>query len=949
VELSVFGPVSACGPHGAVDFTRAKERALLGALALFRGRTVSTDRLIDAVWPDGPPERARKVLQTYVQRVRTALGHDAIETCADGYALGAHVIVDADLFETSVKAERSQQSLRAALARWRGEPYVDLGEWLPAETERTRLAELRDRALETCVALEIDAGSAVGCIAELETMIADQPLRERRWYLLMTALFRDGRVADALQAFQRARKVFAAQLGIDPGSELRALEEQILLADVRDMTRGNLPRQLTSFVGRAEQVAELAVMIRERSVVTLTGVGGVGKTRLALETATSVSAEFRDGAWLCDLAPLAVTDALWDAVAASLAIGQPQGRSTREVVLDYLAVKHLLLVIDNCEHVLVAISRVIGSIARACPHVVVLATSREALALPGEHRVAVAPLVENDALQLFCDRAFAVNHSFALSNDNVMPVAHVCRHLDGIPLAIELAAARVGSLSPNDLVDRLGQRFRLLTTESRSAPDRHQTLRNAIDWSYEMLTDNEQGVLQHLSVFAGGCDLLSAEAVVVDDNLAPLDVADTLSQLVNKSLVEFDVVDRHGRYRLLETIREYARERLDANGRTTDVRNRHLAHYVRLAEEAAPHLRGGDQLAWASVIARETDNFRAAVDWAVESGNANQGLRLIDPLFITGLAIGSTATSWLETVIAIPGASTHRLYPRAVANAAIGAAVRVDLDRAAVLVSTAQEAQARLHTDYLQVDLAVSVLAMFQGDPDRAQHHAAICVDAARASHDPYDVASALTLYAATLFSDTARARVAIEEAVHVARDAAIPSALLQALFTLTSMVVHDEPARARALLDEAATLARNLDDRWAIASVSAYQAGIAVTQEDWATALREATESAEQDAELGGSVQLSATFALATIALAKLQLLESAAVLTGVANSHFPPPAVGREWQTLFAATDQAILDTLGSTRTAQLHADGAELNIADAVGYLRRECDQALATQRS
>jgi DNA-binding SARP family transcriptional activator/pimeloyl-ACP methyl ester carboxylesterase len=262
VELCVFGPVTAQGPSGPIALPRAKERTLLAALALFHGRVVSTDRLADAVWADWPPAGAEKVLRTHVHRLRSSLGSGVIETHSDGYAIAPDVVIDAELFEAEASADDSAPGLRAALGRWRGEPYVDLGGWAPAELERTRLAEVRDGALETCLALEIEAGGAAGCIAELEAIVADTPLRERRWFLLMTALSRAGRVADALRAYQRACKVFAQELGIDPGPELRDLEEQILLADVCDAHRGNLPRQLTSFVGREREVAQLASLVR---------------------------------------------------------------------------------------------------------------------------------------------------------------------------------------------------------------------------------------------------------------------------------------------------------------------------------------------------------------------------------------------------------------------------------------------------------------------------------------------------------------------------------------------------------------------------------------------------------------------------------------------------------------------------------------------------------------
>jgi predicted ATPase/DNA-binding SARP family transcriptional activator len=958
VQLRVLGPVQVRGPLGPIELTRAKERAVLAALALFHGRAVSTDRLVDAVWAGGPPVRADKALQIHVQRLRARLGSGVIETRSDGYALAGDVLVDAELFETAAKDEHFRTRLRGVLARWSGEPYVDLGEWPPAEMERARLAEVRDHALETCLALELEAGRSAECIAELEVMVADKPLRERRWFLLMTAMYRDGRVADALRAYQRARKVFAAELGIDPGPELRALEEEILLADVRETWHGNLPRQLRSFVGRELELAQLASAVRERPLVTLTGAGGVGKTRLALETAAAVSADFPDGTWLCELAPLSDPEALWETLAASLRVRRAPGQNLRDVVLRYLALKRLLLILDNCEHLVVTVGNAVEAITQTCPTTAVLATSRERLAVPGEHTIALLPFVvpptdaniealaQSDAARLFCDRASDANSAFSLSDHNRVAVAQLCQQLDGIPLVIELAAARLRSMSPHDLVIRLDQRL-TLTSDSRSAPMRHQTLRNAIDWSYDLLAEREQQTLNRMAVFAGGCDLRAPEAVVAGNDIEQSEVAGLLNELVNKSLVEIDVSDESWRYGMLETIRQYAHERLDATGETARLRDRHLARYVCLADEAGPHLRGRDQLEWATVVARDTDNLRAALEWAAEAGHVDEALRVVVSLAVTGLPTGWSTTDSAETAIDIEGASQHQLYPCVVALAATSAAMRVDLHRAGMLVASAQEAQRRLGTNYAEVHTAAGVLAMFEGDLAQARKHAEASVDHARATQDPFAITSALTLYATTLFPETDRATTVIEEAVHIARDAGIGSVLLTALTTLTTSIVHEHVERARALVNEMTVVANKLGDRWAIATATAYQAGVALVQQDWPRALRAATDAAERDLEVGGSAQLAATLAMAYMALDGLQLFEPAAVLEGLTEARFPPLAVDEQWHGAIAAANDRILDALGAPKTSELKARGAALTVAAAVTYLRSECDTALALE--
>ncbi|HKY14241.1 MAG TPA: adenylate/guanylate cyclase domain-containing protein, partial [Microthrixaceae bacterium] len=312
---------------------------------------------------------------------------------------------------------------------------------------------------------------------------------------------------------------------------------------------GNLPRQITSFVGREAEIARVAELVGRASLVTLTGVGGVGKTRLALQVAADLLTEFRDGAWLCEYASVTDPEAVWVALAASLRIQAFPGRSLQDSVLNYLSSKQILLVLDNCEHLLAAIAAQVDAIEQGCPQVSVLATSREGLGLAGERMVAVPSLgvpVEDSALddlaiidsvRLFCDRATEARADFVLDAHNAGAIGELCRRLDGIPLGIELAAARLRSMSPDDLVARLDQRFKLLTRGSRAALERQQTLRATIDWSYELLDDPERHVLDRLSVFAGGCDLDAAEAVLAGDDLDALDVTDALGQLVDKSLV----------------------------------------------------------------------------------------------------------------------------------------------------------------------------------------------------------------------------------------------------------------------------------------------------------------------------------------------------------------------------------------------------------------------------
>jgi predicted ATPase/DNA-binding SARP family transcriptional activator len=717
----------------------------------------------------------------------------------------------------------------------------------------------------------------------------------------------------------------------------------------------NLPRQATTFVGREAEIASLSELVCRSSLVTLTGVGGVGKTRLALQVAAHAVGEFPDGAWWCEFAQVTDPEAVWETIAACLRVRPLPGRAFDESVLDYLAAKRLLLVLDNCEHLLDAIARQVDAIEHRCPDVSVLATSREGLGLAGEWIVAVSPLGvpaadadgdelwQAEAVCLFADRASTAKRDFALTDRNVGAVGMLCRRLDGIPLAIELAAARARSLSPEDLVSRLDQRFTLLTHGSRAALERHQTLRSTIDWSYDLLTPTERHAFDRLSVFAGGCDLRAAEAVLPGDELDALDVVDVLGQLVDKSLVVADDADGGVRYRLLETIRQYARERLDATGDPTALRRRHADHYVALTEAAGPYLR--EHLEWRSVIERDTDNLRAALDWAVETPSREHALRLVAPLTVLG-RLGELAKDWAATAIAVPGGDGHPLVPILAAWAALGAIMRFDFERAEELLGIAERAQAALGLRLASVASALAVFAFYRNDFEGARLHAEEWVDLARAARDPSELSHALLMLGSALQVTEPTLDAAItttEESVRVARAAGIDSALSIALPNLALWLPLEESQRARALLDEAIEIATRNGDRMSVSGAIGVSARIAMRRADWPSALRGAVAAAEEALEHGDHGLVSRSLSVAGVALCALGSCEHAAVLIGKAN------AIQERWGSattleLLAATDAILLETLGEQQVATLAARGAALDMADAVAYLHAEADRAL-----
>ena len=467
-----------------------------------------------------------------------------------------------------------------------------------------------------------------------------------------------------------------------------------------DAFPGNLPVQLTSFVGRDEVVSGVAKALTESRLVTLTGVGGVGKTRLALQVAAEVLPTFADGVWLCELAATNDADLLVQVVVAALAVQPRAGRSLTESVRDYLAGKQALIVLDNCEHLLDEAAAMAEAMVRAAPRVRVLATSREPLGVAGERllgvpslRVASAsePGLEEiaacEAVRLFMERAEATRSGLELDATNAGQIVEICRRLDAIPLAIELAAARVTSMSPNEIAGLLDERFRLLTGGRRRGVERHQTLRATVEWSYSLLDERDRVVFDRLGVFAGSFDADAATGVAGDDELEAWDVRDALDDLAAKSMIQLDDgPDATTRYRLLETLRQYALERLDDTGRTEEHRRRHAEHYAGFAEAAGPALRGPAEAIWAPRFDAELDNLRAAVAWALDAelqADAELGIRIITPLIRQDDFRPSTGLGqWAETALPRAETSTPGRRTAVLAIAAWTAVLDGDLDRA---------------------------------------------------------------------------------------------------------------------------------------------------------------------------------------------------------------------------------------------------------------------------
>jgi predicted ATPase/DNA-binding SARP family transcriptional activator len=629
IEVRLLGPVEALAGGRAVPLGGRRQRALLALLALDPGRRVPAATVAEELWDGAPPTGAENTLRTYVSRLRQALGRDAVVAQAGGYALA----VDADgldvwRFERLVREGRDALSrgasglaadrLSAALDLWRGRALADVSDGGTLASEALRLDELRIAALEDRIEADLALARHTELVPELRVLVQEQPLRERLWRQLVLALYRSGRQADALAAYREARTLLDRELGLEPTPELQELERAILRHEVEPVAaagvRHNLPAALADIVGRERELADMEQLLREWRLITVTGLGGTGKTRLALEVARRQVEAWADGVWVVDLTELADGDLVLGAVAAVLGVPDGPDEQLRDALISHVRERELLLVLDNCEHLVAACAEVVHAVLRGCANVRVLATSRVPLAVRGELDYALEPLAEEFAVELFVERAAAVRRDVADVDGSLATIADICRELDGLPLAIELAAARVKALSLDDIAERLDDRFRFLRAWQRVADPRHKTLATTMDWSYGLLSDEEQTMLRRLSVFAGGAALEAVVEVCGDgDDEHAIEV---LGRLVSASLVRADAGERM-RYRLLETVRQYAAALFLADADADDVHGRHAQHYLRLAEAAHLALDAiGHGTQHHAPVLREQHNLRAAIDWA---------------------------------------------------------------------------------------------------------------------------------------------------------------------------------------------------------------------------------------------------------------------------------------------------------------------------------------------
>jgi predicted ATPase/DNA-binding SARP family transcriptional activator len=853
LQFRLLGPLAVTVDGEPLALGGQKRRALLAALLLEANRIVSRDRLIDALWGEEPPDTARNTIQVYVSQLRKLLPEGTLETEPPGYRL----IVDpdtVDLFHfigltqqaraalTVGNAADAAETLREALALWRGSALADLA-WEPlAQGEVVRLEELRLAALEDRIDADLALGRHGQLVAELEQLAAEHPLRERLRGQLMLALYRSGRQADALAVYQRARRALVDELGIEPGDSLRKLERAILEQDpsldapVTGISPRRVPTPATPLLGRERELSGLAELVRDDAtrLVTLTGTGGIGKTRLALELVRRLAPEYEHGAAVTPLATTSDPALVARAILDTLEIPEV-GQDAEELLAKTLAESELLLLVDNFEQVLPA-ARTIAQLLSAAPGVKVIVTSRAPLHVAAEREYPVPPLADDEAAELFVSRAQAADPNFELSEQNAAAVAELCARLDGLPLAIELAAARTKLLPPAMLLSRLGNRLELLAEGRRDAPHHQQTLRMTFDWSYDLLDADAQRLFAQLAVFAGGCTLASAEAVCDGP------VLDALGALVDESLLRRrETSTGEPRFSMLEIVREYALERLSSSGESEDVRRRHLAHFVELAEEAAPELsQGEDQVEWFARLEDEHDNLRAALAFALYSGDSSSALRLgvgIRRFWqIHGyLAEGRAA---LESAVAAAPDTPSELRAEALNMVGILAAEQGEFDTSQANFKVALEDARAVGSTRVIASALVNLgnLAFFSRDLDAARNLYTESIEYFESLGDlPKQALAKENIGLMSLTAgDVPEAVTWLTAALELARESQDDREISAAARSLAAATIElGEPAQATELLDESLGLARELGETHGIAVCLETYAGLAATAGD--------------------------------------------------------------------------------------------------------------------
>lgn len=906
-------------------------RALLAALLVRANRPVPADVLIEAGWGDSLPADPRAALHTALSRLRAVLGEDVLRSEPGGYVLGTEDL-DAARFETlcaeavEVPPARAAALLDEALGLWRGPAYAEFADREFAGAEAVRLDELRSSTVEDRAALSLASGRPAEAIPALESLLTEHPLRERACALLMTALYRAGRPADALARYRDHRALLADELGLDPSPALQDLEVRILGHDLPAATSpvpghrspAAWPVAGTAFVGRDDEAARLVDAVERHHLVTITGTGGVGKTRLLAEALPALGDRLGLPATVVELAavPAGRVDT---AVAAAVGV-TARADTAHDALLEYLGVVATLLVLDNCEHVLDECHTFAAAVRRRCPGVRIVATSRHRLG-PGHEQVfPLDPLPAPDprtaperteltaASRLFADRARRVRPAFALTPDAATTVAQICHRLDGLPLALELAATRAATLGLAPVQERLGSGLDLLDA---GGGGRHGSLRAVIEWSYDLLGPEQRRLLAALSVFTGAFDLDAAEQVA--DRTGTEAVADRLARLVEASLVSTHDVTGHARYRLLEVVRAFAHERLRAAGEEHEARVRHLRWVHRLAAAAADAATGPGGAAALTRLERNRANLTAALQWALRSDGAELAGRVTGSLALClHWCPDADLYDLMRDVAAAPAVRQSGHAATAIGAAAFAAVEQGDLD---VGEDLADQALRHAHDPvdrYLPM-LAHGIATLYSGrmDRSRAWWDAILAIEDLPAAYRA-DTHATLALLAGYR-GDLPAAR---EHATRARTGAEVPGAdntRAFATYATGETLLLTDTAAAVPVLREAAALA----NRSGAAQVSAV-ARIAllsalVRLDRHAEALDLATPLLHDELRTGSWPQIWTTIRILAELLVALDRAETAALLLAGTRAAPAAPALKGHDLARYRALDTRIARRLG------------------------------------
>jgi predicted ATPase/DNA-binding SARP family transcriptional activator/DNA-binding CsgD family transcriptional regulator len=851
------------GPRSIADdaWRLKKAASLVKLLALSSGHRLPRERVMELLWPGSSKSAASNNLRQTLHTARKALG-----TGGSGHLISEdgslllcpedELWVDAETFEEAALAARRSRNpaaYRMAIDLYAGEllPEDRFEDW--AEDERADLRRVYLELLAELAELYEERGEHDPAAEALQRVVAEEPTNEEAHADLMRLYAISDRQGDALAQYERLSEVLSRQLDAEPVPETRQLREDIAagrgwpdrptvstLEETSGVGTHNLPASLTSFVGRERELLEVKRVLAMTRLLTLTGPGGSGKTRLALEAAADLVGAYQDGVWLVDLAPLSEPGLLVQEVAGVLRMPERPGEPLLDTLVDALRSRQMLLVLDNCEHLVDAVARLVEDLLRSCPNLRLLATSREAVGVTGEVNLPVSPLslpepgrlmtVEElegyGSARLFVERALYRPSAFALTPENAGAVAEVCRQLEGIPLAIELAAARVGVLAVEQISERLSDSLGLLTGGGRTLTSRQRTLRGSLDWSHALLNEPERKLFGRLAVFAGGWSLEAAETVCSEDGIGQDDVLGLLSELVDKSLVMVGTIANGAtRYRMLEPIRQYAREKLEEGGGAEETRGRHAAFFLDVAEEAEPELARPRSATWVQLLEAEHDNLRAALSWVLKRRDAGQGLRFGAALWRFWLAQGylSEGRRWLEAILAGGEQGPERV--RALEGLGWLAQYQGDIKRANVAYGEMLQHSRELG-DRGNVATALNslgTLAVSTGDNERAKRYLEENLSLLQQLEEEKNAATTLKSYHAFNLlgilalnedEDAAQATALWKESLALARETGDALRIGVSLCSLGyAAVLQGDNSRAMALCEETLAFAREHED----------------------------------------------------------------------------------------------------------------------------------------